>query len=303
MAYPSDRLTFDPVQENASEPWRSQHAFVGAMMVAELWEAGGEWCVRRGGDFYVHSLPSEGEAKELIRMLGEPAAALARLTIDARHTLANYARLWLARIVLHHSQHIGGTMNVSTALAGVMLAATAISPLGATAQTVYKCAGANGVTVYSSDPCGKDAKLVTGTPLKPRKSTDEGTTTLTPAAAVETLKRRERTAVDDISDSVADSNCRRSARNAYVEPSTAKIENAGAEIKDLRNASYYGGTAAQRQLMVEGNETKIIGLRNIISTEESHNDQLRKESDERLRKTLEDCDKAKADREKAASQQ
>ena len=69
MTYPSDRLSFDPVQENASEPWRSQHAFVGAVMVAEHWESAGTWCVRRGVDFYVHSKPSEGEAKELIRML------------------------------------------------------------------------------------------------------------------------------------------------------------------------------------------------------------------------------------------
>jgi len=189
------------------------------------------------------------------------------------------------------------------AATGALALVCALTAVNACGQTVYKCSDKNGNAVFTTDPCGKDAKLVSGTPPKPRLNRTAGEDD-EPAAPVSAApKKRERTAVDDISDSVDDSNCRRSARNAYIEPSTAKIDNAMAEIRDLQNASYYGGTAAQRQLMVQGNESKIIGLRNIISTEESRNDQLRKESDERLRKMLDDCDRAKADREKAAKQQ
>src|SRR6185437_3949121 len=99
----------------------------------------------------------------------------------------------------------------------------------------------NGNSVFTTDPCGKDAKLVAGTPPKPRaRSTDDDPPSPAPAAA-EAPKRRERTAVDDISDSVADSTCRRDAQKLYMVPSTARIDQANRQIAELNNRTYVNG--------------------------------------------------------------
>jgi hypothetical protein len=69
IANASDRLRFEPDQAKASEPSRQKHMFVGDGMAAYTWVVSGKWCVFRGTDFFVRSLPSEDEAKELIWML------------------------------------------------------------------------------------------------------------------------------------------------------------------------------------------------------------------------------------------
>jgi hypothetical protein len=82
-------------------------------------------------------------------------------------------------------------------------------------------------------------------------------------------------------------------------PPTAKIENAQAQIASLRNRVWTGRNAAQVQNMRRADEQEIIGLEQIISQEQSHNDQIKAESDRVVRAALFNCDTQKAQRDKA----
>jgi len=168
------------------------------------------------------------------------------------------------------------------------------------AQTVYQCAGPNGSMTYSQTPCGGNAKLIMSSGSKPKhdESTGDDAGMAAPKAIAKPLPDAN---IQAISDSVADSNCRRDAEHLFISPSTAKIEQAEADIRERQNRVWTGRNAAQVQSMGRMDEQEIISLRQIISTEQARNDSIAAESRRIVSDALAECDKKKAEREKAAT--
>jgi hypothetical protein len=183
----------------------------------------------------------------------------------------------------------------------VLTFALCFSPALAVAQTVYKCVGTNGSIVYSQQPCGKDATLIMGAKA-PAKSSASDEDAAQPAAPKAPDKRRPDRNVQAISDAVDDTNCRRAAQRLFVAPSTAKIDEAEAEIRQRESRSWVSQNAAQVQSMAKMDEQEILTLRQTISFEQSRNDAMIAESNRRVSDALAECDKKKAEREKAATQ-
>jgi hypothetical protein len=149
-------------------------------------------------------------------------------------------------------------------------------------KTIYKCAGPNGSTVFSPTPCGKNAKEV-----------DVSKTSSLSAAP-------SNDAIRDISDTVADTNCRDDARKLYVEPDTSVIARAEHDIRELQSQQWYSaGNPGQAQQMASDNGTRTIGLRNVIATEQARADAQRAESRKRMDEALKRCEEQKSAREEA----
>lgn len=150
-------------------------------------------------------------------------------------------------------------------------------------KTIYKCAGPNG-TVFSPAPCGKDAKMVAA----PTTTSDAA-----PASS---------DAIRDISDSVADANCRDDARKLYIDPDTSAIVRAQNDISEAQHRAWYsGGNPAQAQQMASDDATRVVGLRNVIATEQARVDTQRTESRKRVDEALVRCEDQKRARDQARS--
>ena len=154
----------------------------------------------------------------------------------------------------------------------------ALSEIAHAESTIYKCMKADGSTVFSPTPCGKDAKEI-GVP----KSSD-------PAAVP------ANDAIRDISDSVSDSRCRNDAQKLYVEPDTSAIARAEADIRATQNR-YWVGNTAQAQQMASDDATRVVGLRNVIATERTRVEAQRAESRKRMDEALARCDEQKQHRD------
>ena len=177
-----------------------------------------------------------------------------------------------------------------------------LAPALVSAQTVYKCTGANGSVTYSQAPCGKDAKLVMES--KPSaKRVDSVGDAVQPVAPKTSDKGRPDPNIQAISDSVDDSNCRRAAQRSYIEPDTSEIDGLMAQVRSLENSHYVGATTgvynANSQHMEQEDRIRASNLRGVIATKEQQNASIRADSQRAMRDALAECDRKKADREKA----
>ena len=160
---------------------------------------------------------------------------------------------------------MGKFMKLS-ALAGITLALAAFS-CSVCAQTVYKCTSRDGVRIFSSEPCGKDARA----------------TTYQPPTADEEADR-------------SDANCRRAASGLSFRPNEAGIEAAKAEIDALAKSTHYG-TPAENEAWTRNTQARMASLQEYIQHEEARNAaEFRETIDKRMKATAE-CDKQKADRQ------
>jgi len=179
-----------------------------------------------------------------------------------------------------------------------------LAPALVSAQTVYKCTSATGSVTYSQAPCGKDAKLVMDSKPSAKRadSVDDAALSATPKAAD---KGRPDPNVQAISDSVEDTNCRRSAQRLYFEPDTSDIDSLMAQIRELENSHYVnsatGVHTANSQHMEQEDRIRASNLRGVIATKEQQNASIRADSQRAMREALAECDKRKAEREKTAA--
>jgi hypothetical protein len=149
-------------------------------------------------------------------------------------------------------------------------------------STIYKCAKADGSTVFSPTPCGKGAKEI-GVPKSSNLSAPSSND-----------------AIRDISDSVSDSRCRDDAQRLYVDPDMSEILRAQGQIREIQNRSWYSrGNPAAAQLMANEDATRVVALRNLIATEQARVDVQRAESRKRVDEALVRCDDQKRRRDEA----
>jgi hypothetical protein len=139
----------------------------------------------------------------------------------------------------------------------VAFACIAMSGL-ANAQKVYKCVDPNGTTVFSSTECGKDAKEI----VVDTSRTIGGS-------------NRPDAALQAISDSVADSDCRRGANALYDYASQARID-------DINAHHWVGSSAAQRQTIRRMDEQELLSLQTRVD-----------DSRKRVTDALAECDARK----------
>jgi|GEM_PF-5320976 len=139
------------------------------------------------------------------------------------------------------------------------------------AQTVYKCTSKDGVKIFSSEPCGKDAKP---------------TTYSAPTAE----KEAER----------ADVNCRRDANDLALKPNEAGIEAAKAELNSLGGSSTHG-TPEENEAWRRRVQARMDTLQAYIRSEEQHNADQFVEAVKKREKAIAECDKKKAERQPASA--
>ena len=199
-------------------------------------------------------------------------------------------------------------MKVCIAAAGILLVAFALASSAVVGQTVYKCTDKLGNPVFSTDPCGKDAKAshYDNAPAKPKAAADNQSQNGQVSEAPSPTKRA-RTAQDDISDSVADSQCRRDAKKLYREPSTAEIDSMSAEANRLEKRVWtVESNRAQPSLqaqydvnsLAQQDQQHAATLRQTIAILSAQNESIRAESRRTVDAAFAACDKAKAEPEK-----
>jgi hypothetical protein len=174
-----------------------------------------------------------------------------------------------------------------------------LSPPIVPAGDVFKCKDANGAMVFSEHPFGKGSAMscadangqVKSGACERRRDTDD----LTDAAVIAQPSRPKlNTAVQGISDYVADNHCRESANNLYASDAANNIGTAQRGIDRLASSSWSGGTAAQRQTMRRMDEQQILTLKQTVSQEQARIDDSRK----RVAQALAECDKQRVERDR-----
>ena len=151
-------------------------------------------------------------------------------------------------------------------LIGTALAAGLVSgAIGA--QTVYKCTSAEGVKIFSSQPCGRDAK----------------------ATRYQTLSPEEEASQNDAS-------CRRSVDSLTSRPDSARIDAAHAEMDALTQSSHHG-TPAENEAWLRDARARMENLKATVRQEEARIAEHSVESRAQQKKALADCDKKRADRD------
>ncbi len=153
-----------------------------------------------------------------------------------------------------------------SALMGITLALAAFSDT-LCAQTVYKCTSRDGVRIFSSEPCGKDAKA---------------TTYRAPTANEEADR--------------ADANCRRAASDIAVRSNDAGIDTAKAEIDALTKSTHHG-TPQENEAWRHEAQARLDSLQEYVRQEEARKSAQLAETTNRQKKAFADCDKQKADRQ------
>jgi hypothetical protein len=145
--------------------------------------------------------------------------------------------------------------------------AFAALPATVCAQTVYKCTGKDGVTIFSSEPCGKDAKA---------------TTYQAPTAD----KEAER----------ADASCRRDANELAYKPNDAAVDAAKAEL-DALGKSTNRGTPAENEAWKRNVQARMDSLQEYIRHEEERNAAQLTEAVRKRKQAVAECDRQKAERQ------
>lgn len=183
------------------------------------------------------------------------------------------------------AQQKGEGSKVKAWMIAVALLAAPVAAL-AGEQKVFKCVSPNGSVTFSPQPCGSNAREVkVGVTPRGQTSSDRAV-----------AKTTQYNAVQAISDSVANSRCRDDARKLYQEPDVSTILRAETEIREIQGRAWYGDSALALQLASE-DATRVVALRNLISSERARVDEARAESQRRMDAALARCDELKQQRE------
>ena len=176
-----------------------------------------------------------------------------------------------------------------------LLICAALMASPAFAGQVFKCKEANGGTVFSPTPCGKDAKEVT------LRAGNQGAPTLSTSAVHEAKPPTpvKVDAVRDISDVVADTHCREDAHTLWVEPNTSSLVHAQEELSALERRQWSGGSNANRQILEENDQTHMASLRSLIATEKQNASATRADSQRRVDDAIAKCDVRKREVEES----
>lgn len=151
-------------------------------------------------------------------------------------------------------------MKTSTVL-GFALALAAFSG-AVSAQTIYKCTDANGIKIFSTEPCGSNAKVT----------------------------KYDVPAGDD------EAMCRSAASEFAVKPDSAAVDNAKAEM-DALTKSTHRGTPAENEAWKQNAQARMDSLQEFVRQQEARNAALSAESTSKQKKVLADCEKQKAERQ------
>lgn len=169
------------------------------------------------------------------------------------------------------------------------------------AQTVYKCAKADGSVTFSQRPCGKDAKIVMGD-SSASKDVSTGENRDTKSSGSQPTPDPN---IQAISDSVDDANCRRDAqRLAPAAPSTERIDQARAELAQLQSQTGAAGAentnSDYAQPVSQPYAQQIADLNEFISSEQARIDAIAADSQKKVDEALAACDRQKSEREARA---
>jgi len=114
-------------------------------------------------------------------------------------------------------------------------------------QHVYKCT-VNGIVTFSQQECGKDAKAIMDVPKQ------------SPTALAQQNEQ-----LKAVSDSVADSQCRRDVQKLAYVPDLSKINSLTAQVSNLESSSYVsvrtGASNANSQQLEASDRARAAGLR------------------------------------------
>jgi hypothetical protein len=127
------------------------------------------------------------------------------------------------------------------------------------AQTVYKCLAPNGVTVFSTEPCGKNAK-----------------------------KQRYQTLSADEEADRKRMSCLSAANDLRTKPDSANIDSARAEMDALSKSSHLG-TPAENEAWTRNAQARMDNLRAQVRAAEAQNALQSAELATQQKKALADC--------------
>jgi len=175
-------------------------------------------------------------------------------------------------------------------LRAVTLSLLLVSTAALAEKKIYACKDAAGNAVFSSQPCGPDARelhvdaghAISSAPV-------DGTSPQARSESAAPADTPPSNPIQDISDSVADSNCRNEARRMIL-PSPGHLEELEAQrqalIKNLAGAQ----PASESEAQSRGLDFQIEEERNRISKETQ-------KAQQGSRDALAECDRRKLERE------
>jgi hypothetical protein len=164
-------------------------------------------------------------------------------------------------------------------------------------KKVYSCKDAAGNAIFSPNPCGTDAKEL---------NVDAGRAPAVAAPAVDGKGAPQSPphsdALQDISDSVADSNCRSDAKRAAFYFDDSQIKELERRRHNLEVDASYANNNLPGAVYESGIRKQIGDIDVSIAQERARITQANTAADATYRATLAECDKRKAEREKARAQ-
>jgi hypothetical protein len=188
--------------------------------------------------------------------------------------------------------HFAGIAMSFAVLRAVALSLLFVSTVALAEKRIYACKDLAGNAVFSSQPCGPDARELHVDAGHAVSSAPVDGTSPQPSAAggAPPADKPPSDAIQDISDSVADSNCRNDARRAGQPPSQAHLQ----ELEAQRQALIKNLAGAQPSSDSEGQSR---GLDFQIEEERNRLAQQTQKVQQDLRDALAECDRRKAERE------
>jgi hypothetical protein len=164
-------------------------------------------------------------------------------------------------------------------------------------KKIYACKDAAGNAIFSPDPCGKDAKE-----LHVDAGAPPTQVVVDPAAKKASAAAAPADALRDISDSVADSTCRRDAQNALYYPSDGNLLDLERRKGNIIQQAGYANNNLAGAVWEQGLRKQIGDMEIAIQQERSRLAEARDRADAVRRQAIADCDMHKSERERTRAE-
>jgi hypothetical protein len=161
-------------------------------------------------------------------------------------------------------------------------------------KKIYACKDAAGNAIFSPTPCGADAKE-----LHVDAGAPPAAVAIDPAAKKVAPTPASTDAIRDISDSVADSTCRRDAQNAVYYPSDVNLLDLERRKENIIQQASYANNNLAGAVWEQGLRKQIGDMEIAIQQERSRIAEARDRADAVHRQAIADCDTHKTERERA----
>jgi hypothetical protein len=160
-------------------------------------------------------------------------------------------------------------------------------------KKVYACKDAGGNAIFSPNPCGTDAKELSVDPGRAPApaARSSGAQTVAPP--------QPSNALQDISDSVADSTCRSDAKRAARYFDDSQIQELERRKRNLETQGTYARNNLAGSVYLNGIRNEIGDLDIAIAQERTRITQANAVTESSLTAAYAECDKRKADRAQA----